>query len=127
MEKQPCASNVSRCRPVGRAPALGEVASAHCVRLSEHNEALRSTSEIRQYRVVGHRKRATKAFFNNLIFISRCRPVGRAPALGARCKGFVLQNEIPETLDFMRFLESSDFSIADFDHISAHIILTIIL
>ena len=112
MEKQPCASNVSRCRPVGRAPALGEVASAHCVRLSEHNEALRSTSEIRQYRVVGHRKRATKAFFNNLIFISRCRPVGRAPALGAGCRRFeschldqyslrLIQNE--STLIFLCF------------------------
>jgi hypothetical protein len=35
---------------------MGEVASASGGRKSEQNEAPRSTSEIRQYRVVGHRK-----------------------------------------------------------------------
>ena len=37
-------------------PMTGEVASASGGRNSEQNEAPRSTSEIRQYRVVGHRK-----------------------------------------------------------------------
>ena len=49
----------------GSALVLGEVASAHSVRCSEQNEALRSTSEIRQYRVVGYRKRVAKTSFAN--------------------------------------------------------------
>ncbi len=35
-------ANVTRCGAVGSALVLGEVASAHGVRLSEHNEAQRS-------------------------------------------------------------------------------------